>query len=115
MVIRPNWQRPAIRLAGVVVGALTKAKRPAPTSRRDERRISDALRLIKKGAEEPLSPIDLAGKVAMSPYHFLRTFGSVVGLTPHQFTLRTRLQRAAVSLRRSKRQYFQHRFCIRIQ
>ena len=37
----------------------------------------------------------------MSPYHFLRTFRQVVGLTPHQFLLRTRLQRAAVRLRAS--------------
>jgi AraC family transcriptional regulator len=37
----------------------------------------------------------------MSPYRFLRTFRSVVGLTSHQFILRTRLHRAAVSLRRS--------------
>jgi AraC family transcriptional regulator len=39
--------------------------------------------------------------VAMSPYHFLRTFRQVVGMTPHQFVLRTRLHRAAVRLRRS--------------
>ena len=37
----------------------------------------------------------------MSPYHFLRTFRAVVGMTPHQFVLRTRLHRAAVRLRRS--------------
>jgi len=37
----------------------------------------------------------------MSPYHFLRTFRQVVGVTPHQFILRTRLNRAAVRLRRS--------------
>ena len=37
----------------------------------------------------------------MSPYHFLRTFRAVVGMTPHQFLLRTRLHRAAVRLRQS--------------
>ena len=35
----------------------------------------------------------------MSPYHFLRTFRAVVGVTPHQFILHTRLHRAAVRLR----------------
>jgi AraC-like DNA-binding protein len=39
----------------------------------------------------------------MSRYHFLRTFRHVVGLTPHQFILRTRLHTAAVELRRSVR------------
>jgi len=91
----------AIRLAGVVATALTGTTRTAPTSQRDERRISDALRLIEESADEPLSLADLSGQVALSPYHFLRTFRSVVGLTPHQFILRTRLHRAAVSLRRS--------------
>ena len=37
----------------------------------------------------------------MSPYHFLRTFRRVVGMTPHQYVLHTRLHRAAVRLRRS--------------
>ena len=40
---------------------------------------------------------DLAGTAAMSPYHFLRTFRAVVGMTPHQYILHTRLHRAAVS------------------
>ncbi len=34
----------------------------------------------------------------MSPYHFLRTFRAVVGMSPHQFILHTRLRRAAVRL-----------------
>ena len=35
----------------------------------------------------------------MSRYHFLRTFRAVVGMTPHQYILHTRLHRAAVRLR----------------
>jgi len=40
----------------------------------------------------------------MSPYHFLRTFRQVTGVTPHQFILRTRLYRAATRLRAGKAQ-----------
>jgi AraC family transcriptional regulator len=69
--------------------------------RRDERRITAALRQIEALAHEPLSLADLSRAAAMSPYHFLRTFRAVVGMTPHQFILRTRLHRAAVQLRRS--------------
>ncbi|HEY4171636.1 MAG TPA: AraC family transcriptional regulator [Rhodopila sp.] len=91
----------ALRLAGAVAAALTGTRRPTPPSRRDERRITDAIRLIEQAAHDPIPLTDLAARVAMSPYHFLRTFRSVVGLTPHQFVLRTRLHEAAVSLRRS--------------
>jgi AraC-like DNA-binding protein len=91
----------AVRLAGAVTTALTGTKPPAPTTRRDERRITDAIRLIEQSARDPIPLTDLAAQVAMSPYHFLRTFHSIVGLTPHQFVLRTRLHEAAVSLRRS--------------
>jgi AraC-like DNA-binding protein len=38
----------------------------------------------------------------MIPYHFLRAFAAVVGMTPHQYLPRTRLHRAAVRLRRTR-------------
>jgi AraC family transcriptional regulator len=92
----------ALRLAGAVAAALVEScgvtRRP---SRRDEGRISDALRRIEADAHERLGLAVLARRAAMSPYHFLRTFRQVVGMTPHQFVLRTRLHRAAVCLRRT--------------
>jgi AraC-like DNA-binding protein len=92
----------ALRLAGAVAATLGGAARRArPPSRRDERRVSDALRRIEARAHEPLALADLAREAATSPYHFLRTFRQVVGMTPHQFVLRTRLSRAAVRLRTS--------------
>lgn len=92
----------ALQLAGSVAAALADARTDAAApSRRDHQRIAAALRRIEMDAHEPLSLVDLAREAAMSPYHFLRTFRAVVGLTPHQFVLRTRLHRAAVQLRRS--------------
>lgn len=38
----------------------------------------------------------------MSPYHFLREFKHVVGMSPHQFVLAQRLRRAARRLRQSE-------------
>ncbi len=75
---------------------------PAPT-RRDERRIAAVLHHIETDMTTPLGIADLADIAAMSPYHFLRTFRRVAGMTPHQFILRIRLQEAAVQLRRSSR------------
>ena len=92
----------ALRLAGVVAAALAGrphiAHRP---SRRDERRVTHALRQIEAQSPEQLTLAGLARVAAMSPYHFLRTFRAVIGMTPYQFLLRTRLHRAAVHLRRS--------------
>jgi AraC-like DNA-binding protein len=92
----------ALRLAVAVATAASDSKRTTSVhSRHDERRISDALRRIEAEAEDPLALADLARDAAMSPYHFLRTFRRVVGMTPHQYLLRTRLNRAAVCLRTS--------------
>jgi AraC family transcriptional regulator len=90
----------AFDLAGRVVSLLADAGQPA-VSHRDEKRISTALRRIERDADQTLSLTELASEAAMSRYHFLRTFRDVVGLTPHQFILRTRLRNAAIALRRS--------------
>jgi AraC family transcriptional regulator len=86
----------ALRVAGDV-GALHDTPPPRPSSR-DERRIIDALRMIEAHCDEPLSVQALAGAARMSPYHFLRVFRAVAGVTPHQYVVRTRLRRAAVAL-----------------
>lgn len=92
----------ALRLAAAVASTLADGAQPAPApNERDERRITAALRRIEAEAHEPLALVDLAGKAGMSPYHFLRTFRQVSGMTPHQLVLRTRLHRAAVRLRTS--------------
>ena len=75
---------------------------PDPT-RRDQRRIAAVVRRIEADVSAPLRIADLGNDAAMSPYHFLRTFRHVVGMTPHQFILRLRLQDAAVQLRHSSR------------
>jgi AraC family transcriptional regulator len=92
----------AIDLAGAVAANLADATGGATRpSRHDAGRVTDALRRIEAASEEPIALAELARETAMSPFHFLRTFRQVVGVTPHQFVLRTRLHRAAVRLRRT--------------
>jgi AraC-like DNA-binding protein len=89
-----------LRLAAAVTALLADgARAPAAPSRRDEGRISEALRRIEAAAHDPISLADLARHAGMSPYHFLRTFRRMAGMPPHQYVLRTRLHRAAVRLR----------------
>jgi AraC family transcriptional regulator len=89
----------ALSLAGAVATALTDAHQPRSLSSTDERRISQAVRRIEASADEPISLGELAGEARLSPYHFLRSFRRIAGMTPYQFVLRTRLHRAAVRLR----------------
>ena len=92
-----RWEELALRVAG---GALSAAdgEAPAPPSSRDERRIMAALHLVEARYREPLSVGTIADAVCMSPYHFLRVFRAVAGVTPHQYLVRTRLRHAAVAL-----------------
>jgi AraC-like DNA-binding protein len=89
----------ALSLAGAVVTALTEGGKPSALCASDERRISGAVRRIEASADQPISLGELAEEARLSPYHFLRSFHRVAGMTPYQFVLKTRLHRAAVRLR----------------
>lgn len=98
----PALEELAWRIAGTVAGTLADApRRTRMPSGRDIKRVTAIVRRIEAEPEEEHPLTRLAGDAAMSPYHFLRTFRQVVGMAPHQYVLRTRLQRAALQLRRS--------------
>jgi AraC-like DNA-binding protein len=90
-----QWEELALHVAGHALSAGEDAARP---SSRDEARIASALGFIEAHFSEPLSVAAMADAVHMSPYHFLRVFRMVAGVTPHQYLVRTRLRRAAVAL-----------------
>ena len=46
-------------------------------------------------AHEPIGLDSAAGEAGLSPFHFLRLFRDVLGVTPHQYLVRARLRRAA--------------------
>jgi AraC family transcriptional regulator len=61
-------------------------------------RVTRIARMVEHAVDAPLTLAELAREARLSPYHFLRTFERVTGVTPHQFILRTRLRTAAVRL-----------------
>jgi len=78
-----------IRLAG------GHKKRPLNLSARDRRRAVEAALWIDEHSQEPLDLEQIASVAGLSPFHFLRLFGAALGVTPHQYLLRSRLRRAA--------------------
>src|SRR6185503_17036139 len=87
-----------VELAGAVVGIAGRARREPPAASRHHARIARALRLLQSDSTGPHSLADLARSAGLSPYHFLRTFKRVTGVTPHQWLLRARLREAAQRL-----------------
>jgi transcriptional regulator GlxA family with amidase domain len=61
-------------------------------------RVTAAVRRIERDPDDALSLRSLAREARLSPYHFLRTFERLTGVTPHQYVLRVRLRRAATAL-----------------
>ena len=60
--------------------------------------VAAAVRTIEGRADSALTVTSLAREARLSPYHFLRTFKRVTGVTPHQYVLRVRLRDAALRL-----------------
>jgi AraC-like DNA-binding protein len=61
----------------------------------DRKRAIRAAELIESTYAEPLDLEHIARAVNLSPFHFLRIFSRVLGVTPHQYLVRTRLAAAA--------------------
>jgi AraC-like DNA-binding protein len=82
----------ASRFVGIAQGGWKPLLRPSSADRR--RAIESALWIDANSA----GVVDLkllASKANLSPYHYLRVFSSVLGVTPHQYLVRQRLRCAA--------------------
>ncbi|HZP94379.1 MAG TPA: AraC family transcriptional regulator [Burkholderiales bacterium] len=71
-------------------------KRNSPRAlARDRRRAVEAALWIDAHSHEPIDLDRAAGEAGLSSFHFLRLFARVLGVTPYQYLLRSRLRRAA--------------------
>lgn len=83
----------AMRVVELSTGAdAASTKEPTPADRRRAVRASE---LIRARFDEPLDLQTLAAEAGLSAFHFLRLFSRVLGVSPHQYLLRTRLAAAA--------------------
>jgi AraC family transcriptional regulator len=64
--------------------------------------LSRAIEFMHTHLAEDVSLVSLAGATGLSPFHFARLFKRSTGLSPHQYLLRCRVERARGLLMRSK-------------
>jgi AraC-like DNA-binding protein len=93
------WEELAMRLAASAVrlanGVSADSTKPGPNA---EARVTRTVRTIDTDPHEQLTLRALAREADLSPYHFLRTFERLIGVTPHQYLMRARLRKAAMRL-----------------
>jgi AraC family transcriptional regulator len=98
------WEELGVRLAGLAVrlaaGASMDRCRTIPNA---EARVSRIVRTIDGHPDDALTLGKMARAAGLSPYHFLRTFERLTGITPHQYVLRARLREAAMRLATERR------------
>lgn len=82
----------ASRFVDIVAGRTRSSSRARA---RDRGRAVDAARWLDAHAAERVDLASAARAVGLSPFHFLRVFADVLGVTPHQYLVRARLRRAA--------------------
>ncbi|MEA2913106.1 MAG: hypothetical protein QOJ15_5187 [Bradyrhizobium sp.] len=82
----------ASRFVEVVSG---RPREPAVTKARDRRRAVETALWIDAHSHRQLDLEAAAAQAEISPFHFLRLFASVLGVTPHQYLVRSRLRHAA--------------------
>ena len=72
-----------------------RPRQPVPTAARDRRRAVETALWIDAHSHRQVDLEHAAAQAGISPFHFLRLFSSVLGVTPHQYLVRSRLRHAA--------------------
>ena len=80
------------RYLGLMAGATPSPLKSTPA---DQRRAVKAALWIDAHSDQALSLAAMARAAGLSEFHFLRSFGAVLGVTPHQYLVRCRLRKAA--------------------
>jgi AraC-like DNA-binding protein len=72
------------------------------THRFDQTRLRRVLDYISINIDKPITLAQLAGVAALSVFHFARTFTRVMGVSPHRYVSRMRLEKAMAEIAAGK-------------
>jgi AraC-like DNA-binding protein len=82
--------------AGRLVDAVSdRPRKSLEVKARDRRRAVETAHWIEANSPRPIDLDAAAHQAGVSPFHFLRLFSRVLGVTPHQYLVRSRLRHAA--------------------
>jgi transcriptional regulator GlxA family with amidase domain len=94
----------ALAIAGVARDTGTRASNTTSASTRQHAgRVARALRYAEAHSADDCSLATLAREAKLTRYHFLRMFAALTGQTPHQYVIATRLRKAAIALRATRK------------
>jgi AraC family transcriptional regulator len=82
----------AARFVEVVSG---RERKPARGGDRDRRRAVETAHWLDENSHRAIDLDDAASQAGLSAFHFLRLFSSALGVSPHQYLVRSRLRNAA--------------------
>ncbi|MCX7307974.1 MAG: AraC family transcriptional regulator [Afipia sp.] len=71
------------------------SRKPLKATAPDRSRAVESALWIDANADREISLPGLANRAGVSAFHFLRLFSNVLGVTPHQYLVRSRLRHAA--------------------
>jgi len=74
---------------------VAKPKVPSPRGKLTAFQLRAVLECIESQLADDVSLLTLADRAHISPFHFARLFRATVGMPPHRFVLRLRLEKAS--------------------
>lgn len=82
--------------------SVAKPKIPLPRGKLNNSQLRTVIDFIQSHLVENVSLLELANQANVSTFHFARQFRATVGLPPHQFVLRQRIQRSLALIKARK-------------
>jgi len=94
-----DWEELSVQIAGQALQLANDLPQQHKThDLASEARVTKVVRRIERSAGGKSDLSSLAREARLSPYHFLRVFEYLTGMTPHQYILGARLREAALRL-----------------